>query len=165
MSEVWWGTFLENKPDGWIFIWTFFEDCVLPQTSFRIDTENLFWRSFLTQLFLPLDLINLDTIFETANLLIAAGVIVAIIGFLGCCGAIKKVIFNIVKLPLSILWTRKNCYSPENLDWSEILENLASTDNSMNVFQQYSRVAESESYHFFSNDSAAPLHLFSFSTN
>jgi len=44
----------------------------------RIETDT--WRT----------LINSETIFETANLLIAAGVIVAVIGFLGCCGAIKK---------------------------------------------------------------------------
>jgi len=44
----------------------------------RIETDT--WKT----------LINSETIFETANLLIAAGVIVAIIGFLGCCGAIKK---------------------------------------------------------------------------
>lgn len=37
------------------------------------------------------DLLNTDTLFAAANLLIAAGVIVAIIGFFGCCGAIKKV--------------------------------------------------------------------------
>merc|ERR1711959_389276 len=44
----------------------------------RIETDT--WK----------DLINSETIFETANLLISAGVIVAVIGFLGCCGAIKK---------------------------------------------------------------------------
>lgn len=43
--------------------------------------ENDTWR----------DLISMDTITSAANLLIAAGVIVAILGFLGCCGAVKKV--------------------------------------------------------------------------
>jgi hypothetical protein len=37
------------------------------------------------------DLIDINTLFAAANLLIASGVIVAIIGFFGCCGAIKKV--------------------------------------------------------------------------
>jgi len=36
------------------------------------------------------DLLDTDTLFAAANLLIAAGVIVAIIGFFGCCGALKK---------------------------------------------------------------------------
>lgn len=36
------------------------------------------------------DLITMDTIAEASNLLIAAGIIVAALGFLGCCGAIKK---------------------------------------------------------------------------
>jgi len=43
--------------------------------------ENDTWR----------DLIDMDTIFQASNLLIAAGIIVAALGFLGCCGAIKKV--------------------------------------------------------------------------
>jgi hypothetical protein len=37
------------------------------------------------------DLINMETMASAANLLIAAGIIVAMLGFLGCCGAIKKV--------------------------------------------------------------------------
>lgn len=36
-------------------------------------------------------LINLDTIASASNLLIAAGIIVAVLGFLGCWGAVKKV--------------------------------------------------------------------------
>jgi len=36
-------------------------------------------------------LLDTSAIFSAANLLIAAGVIVAIVGFLGCCGAVKKV--------------------------------------------------------------------------
>jgi CD151 antigen len=36
------------------------------------------------------DLITVDTITSASNLLIAAGIIVAALGFLGCCGAIKK---------------------------------------------------------------------------
>lgn len=32
----------------------------------------------------------MDTIAQASNLLIAAGIIVAMLGFLGCCGAIKK---------------------------------------------------------------------------
>ena len=36
-------------------------------------------------------LIDLDSVGQAANLLIAAGVIVALLGFLGCWGAIKKV--------------------------------------------------------------------------
>jgi len=42
--------------------------------------ENDSWKS----------LIDTDTLFSAANLLIAAGVIVAIIGFFGCCGAYKQ---------------------------------------------------------------------------
>jgi len=41
--------------------------------------ENDSWKSLL----------DTDTLFSAANLLIAAGVIVAIIGFFGCCGAYK----------------------------------------------------------------------------
>lgn len=36
-------------------------------------------------------IIDMGSMAQAANLLIAAGVIVAILGFLGCCGAIKKV--------------------------------------------------------------------------
>jgi len=36
------------------------------------------------------DLINASTLMQAANLLIAAGTIVAILGFLGCCGACKR---------------------------------------------------------------------------
>jgi len=36
------------------------------------------------------DLIDTNTIFEASNLLVAAGLIVAVLGFLGCCGAIKR---------------------------------------------------------------------------
>jgi len=62
----------------------------------RIETDT--WK----------DLINSETIFETANLLIAAGVIVAVIGFLGCCGAIKKwqwmlVVYSILVLVIFAL--------------------------------------------------------------
>lgn len=42
--------------------------------------ENDSWKSLL----------DTDTLFSAANLLIAAGVIVAIIGFFGCCGAYKQ---------------------------------------------------------------------------
>lgn len=42
--------------------------------------ENDSWKSLL----------DTDTLFAAANLLIAAGVIVAIIGFFGCCGAYKQ---------------------------------------------------------------------------
>jgi len=44
----------------------------------RVDTGT--WETLLED----------STILNAANLMIAAGVIVAIIGFLGCCGAIKK---------------------------------------------------------------------------
>jgi len=37
------------------------------------------------------DLITADTLAQASNLLIAAGIIVAMLGFLGCCGAIKKI--------------------------------------------------------------------------
>jgi len=62
----------------------------------RIETDT--WK----------DLINSETIFETANLLIAAGVIVAVIGFFGCCGAIKKwqwmlVVYSILVLVIFAL--------------------------------------------------------------
>lgn len=36
------------------------------------------------------DLINTNSMFQAANLLIAAGIFVSVIGFLGCFGAIKK---------------------------------------------------------------------------
>jgi len=36
-------------------------------------------------------LVDLESIGQAANLLIAAGIIVALLGFLGCCGAIKKI--------------------------------------------------------------------------
>lgn len=36
------------------------------------------------------DLIDASTLMQAANLLIAAGIIVAILGFLGCCGACKR---------------------------------------------------------------------------
>jgi len=44
----------------------------------RIETDT--WK----------ELINEDTYMQAANLLIAAGVIVAILGFFGCCGACKR---------------------------------------------------------------------------
>jgi hypothetical protein len=54
------------------------------------------------------DLIDTDTMFAAANLLIAGGVIVAIIGFFGCCGAIKEVnwmliIYSIIVILIFIL--------------------------------------------------------------
>jgi len=62
----------------------------------RIETDT--WK----------DLIDSNTIFETANLLIAAGVIVAVIGFLGCCGAVKKwqwmlIVYSIIVLVIFAL--------------------------------------------------------------
>jgi len=70
----------------------------------RIETDT--WR----------ELVNSDTIFETANLLIAAGVIVAIIGFLGCCGAIKKwqwmlVVYSILVLVIFALEVVAGAYA------------------------------------------------------
>lgn len=44
----------------------------------RVDGAS--WESLLQE----------STVLNAANLMIAAGVIVAVIGFLGCCGAIKK---------------------------------------------------------------------------
>jgi len=49
------------------------------------------------------ELIDSETIFETSNLLIAAGVIVTIIGFLGCCGAIKKYQWMLVTYAIIVL--------------------------------------------------------------
>jgi len=70
----------------------------------RIETDT--WK----------DLIDTETIFETANLLIAAGVIVAVIGFLGCCGAIKKwqwmlVIYSILVLVIFALEVVAGAYA------------------------------------------------------
>lgn len=49
------------------------------------------------------DLIDSNTILEAANLLIAAGIIVAVIGFLGCCGAIKKFQWMLVSYAILVI--------------------------------------------------------------
>lgn len=64
-------------------------------------------------------LIDVNTIFEAANLLIAAGVIVAILGFFGCCGAIKKwqwmlVAYSILVILIFILEVAAGGYAYQN---------------------------------------------------
>lgn len=54
------------------------------------------------------ELINASTFMQAANLLIAAGVIVAFIGFLGCCGACKRwnwmlMVYSIVVIIIFLL--------------------------------------------------------------
>lgn len=67
------------------------------------------------------DLIDMNTIYETANLLIAAGVIVAVIGFLGCCGAIKKwqwmlIVYSILVLLIFVLEIVAGAYAYSKRD-------------------------------------------------
>lgn len=49
------------------------------------------------------DLLNSSTLFQAANLLIASGFIVAITGFMGCCGAIKKYQWMLIVYTLLIV--------------------------------------------------------------
>jgi len=62
------------------------------------------------------DLIDTNSMFSAANLLIAGGVIVAVIGFLGCCGAIKEVrilliIYSVVVILIFILEIAGGAYA------------------------------------------------------
>jgi len=62
------------------------------------------------------ELIDSSSLFSAANLLIAGGVIVAIIGFLGCCGAIKEVrilliIYSVVVILIFILEIAGGAYA------------------------------------------------------
>lgn len=62
----------------------------------RVETDG--WKA----------LIDTSTLFVAANLLIASGVIVATLGFFGCCGAIKKwqwmlIIYSILVILIFIL--------------------------------------------------------------
>jgi len=73
------------------------------------------------------DLIDSSSLFSAANLLIAGGVIVAIIGFLGCCGAIKEVrilliIYSVVVILIFILEIAGGAYAYTKRD--EVEEKL-----------------------------------------
>lgn len=68
--------------------------------------ENDSWR----------DLIDSDTIMQAANLLIASGIIVAFIGFLGCCGACKRwqwmlILYAVVVILIFILEIAAGIYA------------------------------------------------------
>jgi len=73
------------------------------------------------------ELIDTSSMFSAANLLIAGGVIVAIIGFLGCCGAIKEVrilliIYSVVVILIFILEIAGGAYAYTKRD--EVEEKL-----------------------------------------
>lgn len=66
-------------------------------------------------------LVDLDAIGQAANLLIAAGIIVAILGFLGCWGAVKKVrvllvLYSVVVVLIFILEIAAGIYSYKKKD-------------------------------------------------
>jgi hypothetical protein len=66
-------------------------------------------------------LVDLDSIGQAANLLIAAGIIVAILGFLGCWGAVKKVrvllvLYAVVVLLIFILEIAAGIYAYKKKD-------------------------------------------------
>jgi len=77
--------------------------------------ENDSWKDLV---------IDSTTFSEAANLLIAAGVIVALIGFFGCCGAIKKqkwmlVVYSILVVLIFILQLAAGVYAYAKKDTIE----------------------------------------------
>ena len=85
--------------------------------------ENDTWR----------DLIDSDTFLDASNLLVAAGVIVAILGFFGCLGALKKL--KLLLCIVSLIYTPPPplrffdivCYKTNHSYWYSAMQKLLPT--------------------------------------
>jgi len=88
--------------------------CAVLGVGIYSRVENDTWR----------DLIDSNTIVLAANLLIAAGVIVALIGFFGCCGAIKRwnwmlILYAVIVILIFILEIAAGIYAYTKKDTIE----------------------------------------------